>query len=128
MNTTLTYFNLPPVEQEIADNYAWGMTAKEIANKRNRSTNTIKNQIRKLFEKTDTHKDTEFTAWYFCTKFHISFKMSPLARQIVAGCLFVLVSFDIINDGAFNCTRASRTLRTRVERAERSGRTRLRNE
>ena len=37
MNTSISYDDLAPVEREVADCYAWGMTMKEIANKRKKS-------------------------------------------------------------------------------------------
>ena len=115
MNALITYNDLHPAEREVADLYAWGMTKKEIANHRGKSVRTIENQIRKLFEKSGTRKDTEFTSWYFCSRFSISFDLSPLKRQVLAMSLLILFGFGMMNESSF--IRPTRNVRSRTNTA-----------
>jgi DNA-binding CsgD family transcriptional regulator len=109
MNTSIAYSDLHPAEREVADLYAWGMTKKEIATQRGKSVRTIENQIRKLFEKSGVRKDTEFTSWYFCSRFKISFDLSPLTKAVVTGVFLVLIGINMLNDT--NCIRSTRSIR-----------------
>jgi len=83
MNTTISYNDLPPAEREVADLYVIGKTKKEIAMKRGRSVFTIDNQIRRLFEKTDVHKDTEFASWYYITRYDLKRLMITIFFLII---------------------------------------------
>jgi DNA-binding CsgD family transcriptional regulator len=120
MNTALTYYDLPTTEQQVADLYAWGMTAKEIANIRKKSIHTVKNQIRVLFFKTGTRKDTEFASWYFCSRFAISFDLSPLKKGIISACLLAIIGFNLCFE--INMIRVTRSARVRVEQVARTQR------
>lgn len=112
MNTAITYDDLPPAEREVADLYAWGMIKKQIAARRGKSKHTVENQIRRLFEKTDTKTAAEFSAWYFCTRFKISLDFSPIHRAIISICLLVLLSIGSITNNSSMYCRALRTART----------------
>ncbi len=118
MNTSISYNDLPPKEREVADLYVYGLTKKEIAVSLNKAVRTVENQVRALFAKTDVHKDTEFARWYFCTRFNITFDISPLSRAIAAACLLLIVGFNIFHEN--NMLRSSRAARGRVARVERS--------
>ena len=96
MNLTLTYNDLPKVEREVADLYACGHTKKEIAMKRGRSLSTVNNQISRLFEKSNVRKDTEFTTWYFCTRFHISYDLLPIHRSFISIALLILITLSVL--------------------------------
>jgi len=119
MITSLTYFDLTQAERDITDMYAWGMTKKEIANKRKRSVNTVDNQIAAIMEKTETHKDTELAAWYFCTKFKIPVDYSPIQRTIITICFLILISASTLFD---TCpVYRSRVSRNKTETVRRMG-------
>ena len=111
MNLALKYNDLPRVEREVAKLYAVGFTKKEIAARRGKSIYTIDNQIRRLFEKAEVRKDTEFTCWYFYTQFNI--------QQIVISIFFlILVSLSIFCES----NPMYRTMRMRSTRTEIRGR------
>lgn len=126
MNTNLTYNDLPTAEREVAHLYAWGLTVKEIAVKRSKSVSTVKNQLFNVFAKADIHKDTELTAWYFCTRFKISLDYSPIHRAITSICLLMLLALGSVNnDNPFVRVRtvnagASRTVRARTGRGRKN--------
>ncbi len=113
MNLLIRYEDLPDAEREVADLYAYGLTKKEIANVRGRSVRTVENQIRKLFQKTEVRKDTEFTRWYFCTRFKITFDLSPVMKSAVSFCLLALMFHSIYNDN--NYARYRMRTRTQIE-------------
>ena len=116
MNSAITYNDLPKAEREVADLYAWGMTKKEIANARNKSVRTIENQIRVLFSKSGTRKDTEFASWYFCTRFSISFDLSPLKKGIISASLLLIIGFSLCFENSIVRTyRAPRVRTSRIE-------------
>jgi hypothetical protein len=112
MNTAITYNDLPPALRDVADLYAWGNTKKEIAMKRGKSFYTIDQQVRTLFEKAGVRKDTEFTAWYFCSRFCISFDLSPLKKTIISACFLALFSITFLHETDCFRVRASRSFRT----------------
>lgn len=87
MNTN--YNQLTNREKEVAELLAWGASKKEVADKLFLSEYTVDNHLRKIFEKTGTNKVTQLCAWYFCTRFHISFNLSPLKKAIIAGVLLL---------------------------------------
>lgn len=81
---------------EVAEYIAWGATKKDIANVLNRSIRTIENIARSVYIKTGTTKSNELSAWWFCTRFNISFDLSPLKRTMVAISLLMLfLAYDI---------------------------------
>lgn len=110
MNRTAT---LTKRETEIAELLAWGATKKEVANRLFVSVRTVENQTRSIYEKTGVTKINELSAWWFCTKFHISFDLSPMRRRAIATCLLALVLFQMTVNGD-SIIRASRTRATRT--------------
>lgn len=78
-------------ETEIAEYIAWGATKKDIANKLFISARTVENTARSIYEKTGVTKSNELSAWWFCTRFHISFNLSPLKRSLTALILLVIL-------------------------------------
>jgi DNA-binding CsgD family transcriptional regulator len=125
MNTSITYNDLSKIEREIADMYISGYTKKEIAAYRDRSYFTINNQIDKLFKKTEVRKDTEFACWYFVTRFHISFDLSPLRRAVISIFLLtILTASTILESSPFYRVRSIRARTTRTEQVRRVRRVR----
>ena len=76
-------------ETQIAELIAWGASKKEVANQLFISEYTVDNHLRKVYEKANVNKANELSAWWFCTRFHISFDLSPLKKTIIAGALLL---------------------------------------
>lgn len=74
-------------ETEIAELFAWGASKKEVADRLYVSERTVENHARNIYRKTGCGKVNELAAWWFCTRFHISFDLSPLKRK--AGALLL---------------------------------------
>lgn len=119
MNATAT---LTKRESQIAELIAWGATKKDIANKLFISERTVENTARSIYEKAGVTKSNELSAWWFCTRFHISMDLSPIKRRIATLALLCII---IPHELAFNqdiyrqnkrieCSRMSR-MRKRVE-------------
>lgn len=107
-------------ESEIAELFAWGASKKEIAERLFISERTVENHARKIYEKTGVSKVNELSAWWFCTKFHISFDLSPLKRKIIATMLLVFMIPQFVNfDNAAIRTRKSTCRTVRVIRSRR---------
>lgn len=70
-------------ETEIAELFAWGASKKEVANHLNVSERTVENHARNIYEKTGCGKVNELSAWWFCTRFNISFDLSPLKKKVL---------------------------------------------
>ena len=94
-------------EKEVAELLAWGATKKEAAEELFLSVFTIDNHLRKIFEKTGCNKVNELSAWWFCTKFKISFDLSPLKRAVMAGVLIIAFIPGEFHQH-FNITRSRR--------------------
>ena len=78
-------------ENEILAYTAVGLSTKEMADRLNRSQETVRKTISNIKVKLGLQKATELTAYYFCDymgKSFIEFK-----KQILANCLLVLFSF-----------------------------------
>jgi DNA-binding CsgD family transcriptional regulator len=75
-------------ESEIAELFAWGATKKDVSNRLFISPRTVENHARSIYEKIGVAKVNELSAWWFCTRFNISFDLSPLKRAIIAGIIF----------------------------------------
>lgn len=84
-------------EKQIAELLAWGATKKEAANKLFLSHYTIDNHLRNIFIKTGTNKVNELSAWWFCTRFKISFDLNPLKKQIIAIMLLLIILPTTLN-------------------------------
>jgi DNA-binding CsgD family transcriptional regulator len=115
MNAKILFSDLHPAEKKVAELYAWGATKKEIANILHKSYYTIDNQIRNLFRKTGTRKDTEFSAWFFCTRFNITMSLSPFAKGIVAAFFLAIIGYGIVLDNNQVRCRVSRARISRIE-------------
>lgn len=116
MNAT----SLTKRESEIAELFAWGASKKEIAERLFISERTVENHARKIYEKTGVSKVNELSAWWFCTKFHISFDLSPLKRKIIATMLLVFMIPQFVDfDNAAIRTRTSTCRTVRVTRSRR---------
>jgi DNA-binding CsgD family transcriptional regulator len=108
-------------EAEVAELLAWGAAKKEVAEALYISTRTVENTARSIYEKVGIQKATELCVWWFCTKFEISFNLSPVKRAVVAS--FILLSFAY---GAIWASSAEKYCRT--ARSERTVRNIRRNE
>lgn len=107
-------------ESEIAELFAWGASKKEIAERLFISERTVENHARKIYEKTGVSKVNELSAWWFCTKFHISFDLSPLKRKIIATMLLVFMIPQFVDfDNAAIRTRTSTCRTVRATRSRR---------
>lgn len=104
-------------EAEIAELMAWGATKKDVAQRLFISERTVENHARNIFHKAGVTKINELSAWWFCTKFHISFDLSPLKQKVIAlSCLCLILPqiFDY-TDNAIKPMR-TKTTTTRVVR------------
>ena len=78
-------------EAQIAELFAWGAAKKDVSRMLFISERTVDNHATNIYEKTGCSKVNELSAWWFCTKFNISFDLSPLKR--VATALMALLIF-----------------------------------
>jgi DNA-binding CsgD family transcriptional regulator len=106
-------------EYEIAELFAWGASKKEVANHLNVSERTVENHARNIYGKIGCGKVNELSAWWFCTKFNISFDLSPLKRFMIT-CVFL----SILSIPMVKCDDIVRVFRTRTNttRTTRTGR------
>ena len=104
-------------ESEIAELVAWGGSKKEIANRLFLSERTVENHIKNIYTKVGCGKSNELSAWWFCTRFHISFDLSPLKRSIVGFFLLMILLPQIATiDDNDNWIRPQRTASARATR------------
>lgn len=96
----LTTVKLTKREEQIAELLAWGASKKEIpyllptkAGRKPIAIRTVENTVRNIYEKLGIQKVNELAAWYFCTRFKISFDLSPLHRKMFAVGLLALFIF-----------------------------------
>lgn len=102
-------------ENQIAERIAWGSSQKEVASDLGISRYTVDNTLRKIYIKLRIGKINELSAWWFCTKFNISFDLSPLVRQTIATAFLVLFFIgEIVVSTNLTCT-IRRTFRARTE-------------
>ena len=95
-------------ESQIAELIAWGATKKDVANKLFISERTVENTARSIYEKAGVTKSNELSAWWFCTRFHISFDLSPLKRCVIAiSLLLIIITHELIS-GQDNFVRVRR--------------------
>lgn len=107
-------------EIEIAELFAWGASKKEVANHLNVSERTIENHARNIYEKTGCGKVNELSAWWFCTKFNISFDLSPLKRMVFSLVFLAIITPQILSmdDDIVRMFR-TKTMATRCGRTSR---------
>lgn len=113
---------LTPREVEIAEFLAWGSPKKIIASILHISVRTVENTARNIFVKAGVNSATELSAWWFCTRYNISFDISPLKRKVITAVLLCLVLPRELFSGQ-DTHRIFRT-RTTANRALRCARTR----
>lgn len=111
-------------EAQVTELLAWGAAKKEVAAKLNLSTRTVETLTRRAYKKIEIQKAAELSAWYFCTKFNISFDLSPLRRGIY-GAFLLLIMIPQIIASDFDATAGRRTSSQRQE--VRAGRGRRRD-
>jgi DNA-binding CsgD family transcriptional regulator len=95
-------------ETQITELFAWGATKKDVANQLFISEDTVRNHAENIFRKIGVTKINELSAWWFCTKFHISFDLSPIKKQVIACFLIVMMMPQM-----FDCGHIVRTFRTK---------------
>lgn len=106
-------------ESEIAELFAWGASKKDVANRLYISERTVENHTRNIYEKTGCSKVNELSAWWFCTRFHISFDLSPFKRNVITLVMLLLMipqTIDFDNVAVrirTNTCRIVRPIRTR---------------
>ena len=105
-------------ESEIAELVAWGGSKKEIANRLFLSERTVENHIKNIYAKVECGKSNELSAWWFCTRFNISFDLSPFKKKVI-GFLLLLITLPQIAtvDDSDTWMKPQRTT-TRVIRAK----------
>lgn len=106
-------------EAEIAELIAWGASKGEIAARCFISERTVENHCRSIFAKAGVTKATELSAWWFCTSFHLSFDLSPMARKAMAILMLALLIPDTIQDTTAQPTRTEATRICKARRARR---------
>ena len=84
-------------ETQIAELFAWGAAKKDVAEHLIIAERTVENHARSIYEKTGCSKVNELSAWWFCTRFNISFDLSPLRRAAAAVATVVLLMFASCN-------------------------------
>lgn len=105
-------------EAQIAELFAWGASKKYIAGRLYVSERTVENHARNIYDKIGCNKVNELSAWWFCTKFNISFDLSPLKQRIVAFVMLIFIVPTFINDNNALYVR-SKTATTRTCRVSR---------
>ena len=103
-------------ESEIAELVAWGGSKKEIANLLSISERTVENHIKNIYAKVGCGKSNELSAWWFCTRFHISFDLSPLKRSLVGFFLFLITLPQIATNDNDNWMNTQKTNNVRMAR------------
>ncbi|MDR1755581.1 MAG: helix-turn-helix transcriptional regulator [Culturomica sp.] len=107
-------------EAEIAEMFAWGASKKEIANHLHVSERTVENHARNIYVKTGCGKVNELSAWWFCTKFNISFDLSPLKRSLFSCAMLIMLAPQVANaDNDIVRMFRTRTVSTRSCRTSR---------
>jgi len=106
-------------EQEIAELFAWGAAKKEVACRLFISERTVENHARSIYEKIGIGKVNELSAWWFCTRFGISFELSPLKKKIIAAAMSLCLIFSCLHfDASRRNGRSYRMIVARRHRIE----------
>ncbi len=101
-------------EREVAELLAWGASKSEVADQCFISERTVENHTRNIYEKTGCGKVNELSAWWFCTRFNISFELSPLKRTLMSFAFLMLLTPQIFNTNS----EIVRRFRTRTSKTE----------
>ena len=102
-------------ECQIAELCAWGAAKKEIASQLFISERTVENHFRNIYDKVGIQKANELSAWWFCTRFNISFSLSPFASRVIAIALLVIFTYGEIR-ATSDIIRPRTRVRARTER------------
>lgn len=102
-------------EQRISEMIAWGAAKKDVARLLYISEHTVDKHVRNIYEKTGCSKINELSAWWFCTRFNISFSLSPLVTKMVSIALLIIFSYGEIKETS-QITQPRLRTRARTER------------
>lgn len=110
-------------EAQVTELLAWGAAKKEVAWHLQISTRTVEALTRRAYKKIGIQKAAELSSWYFCTKFNISFDLSPLKRGIIGAFLLAvmvpeLLQFNPDNSGLRQLRSRRIELRGKNQRRE----------
>ena len=107
---------LSPRETQLAERLAWGASVKEAAYALCITYKTAVNHVQNIYQKTGCNKINQLSAWWFCTRFNISFDLSPMVRSDIASVLLcIFLSNEILCAKDICRYRARMTRRYRVE-------------
>lgn len=95
-------------QTEIAEMLAWGASKKDVADQLCISERTVENHTKDIYEETGCGKVNELSAWWFCTHFNISFRLSPLKRKVIA-CFFLSLILPEIYFHSIDIMRETKT-------------------
>lgn len=100
-------------EMEVADLMAWGCSADEAADKLNISPFTVKNTLRKVYDKLGFNKVNELAAYVFCIKYGVSAsndRIGNVKRAVMSLSMLVLLIFQVVTltDDVFRARRSGR--------------------
>ena len=102
MNAINIFAALTPCETRVAEYLAWGACKKEAASLLNISVRTVENHARNIYEKVGCRAVNELSAWWFCTRYNISFDLSPLKRRVITTIMTILLLFaECANPGNY---------------------------
>lgn len=107
-------------EAQIAELFAWGASKRDVASRLFISERTVENHARNIYDKIGCNKVNELSAWWFCTKFNISFDLSPLKRRIAAFAMLVLIIPQTFHNNNVLYALRSKTATAKIYRLSRS--------
>lgn len=106
-------------EDEVGELLAWGASPQEIGDILFIEGKTVGKHVENIYRKTECHKATEFSAWWFCKKYGLSFDLSPRKIRTIAFVLFMLlIPSEIITTNVMLRTRTVKvtSLTSRIRR------------
>ena len=107
---------LSPRETQLAERLAWGSSVKEAAYALCMTYKTAVNHVQNIYQKTGCNKINQLSAWWFCTRFNISFDLSPMVRSAIASTLLcIFLSNEILCASDFCRYRIRMVRRYRIE-------------
>ena len=106
-------------EQLVAEQYAKGMTDKEVADVLGRSEWTIKAQKRDIYRKLGISKDTELVLYLFCDKLKINFDLKEIRKHGIELFFSILFLIMAVMDFQLDMRRCRMQQRGRVTRVMR---------
>lgn len=105
-------------EMEIADLMAWGCSTEEAADKLQISPFTVKNTLRKIYEKLGFNKVNELCAYVFCQKYGVDAendRIGNVRKAVMSVAMLSLFVFHIFVSNDLFRSRRIRTRRNEVE-------------